>query len=149
MKGSGVLNKQANGKTRARVWICGKYESKVCDTRELAMVWLRDMRRVKMVREANGDTLVEGLNEKVTYGEAAVDYLVHVETIGSLGRRKRVHTDGTLVAYANQVKLLLTYWKNHVISKTTVEAITTERIRGPNSGSRSTATRAIPTATPA
>src|SRR6185436_9665387 len=48
-------------------------------------------------------------------------YLDHIETIGSLGRRKRRHTAQTLQAYGSQVRQVLSWWGERRIKATRQE----------------------------
>ena len=129
--GPGSISTTNDGTKRARLRINGRMHSKTFQTRTAAEQWLRLMRNRKFVEEVDG--LVVETQPKITWRVAAEGvrdadgkviqggYLDHVQTIGSLGRRKRRHTPQTLQAYESQVRQVLAYWGDRRVKNTSQE----------------------------
>jgi len=131
MSGPGSIATTKDGTKRARIRINGRMHSRTYETRTKAAAWLKLMRSRKFLEEVDGVTVET--QPKITFRVAAqgihdrdgrvvqAGFLDHIETIGSLGRRKRRHTPQTLQAYGSQVRQVLSWWGDRRIKATRQE----------------------------
>ena len=113
----GTLRKLPSGQWRARIRIHRRIRSKTAE-KPLAEEWLRAQRRAKVLEEAGIDRPVESRVD-VTFAELQAGYLDHIAQVGSLGRRKRRHTPGTIENYKHDVRQVLEHWGSRIVRATT------------------------------
>ena len=122
-RGLGSIRQLPSGSWRAVIYVAGRQERKTYPTREMALRWLREM-RLRKVEEESGAVDRRAADETITYGAVAPDLIAWMAS-GS----ERVHTQRTLESYRQQVKQVLTEWRDRRIARTQVRDIEAWKVR--------------------
>jgi integrase len=122
-RGMGSVTRLPSGSWRGVIYIAGRQERKTYPTREMALRWLREM-RLRKVEEESGAVERRTVDQTVTYGALAARLLEWMAS-GS----DRVHTQRTLESYRQQVKQMLTEWRDRRIARTKTRDIEAWKVK--------------------
>jgi integrase/recombinase XerD len=121
MKGS--IKRTTTGSWRARLRIAGKPVSKSLPTRAEAVAWLKIQRDRKLRVECGLSDPVIPQMLAVTFGEVVAPYLEHLETVGSLGKRRRPMTPESLRSATTETTKVIGWWDAFEVAATTQDML--------------------------